>query len=369
MKKILIPVLLLFSSGAWSAVKNLAEQQIGDISIDAHQTNWATSDAWADGAIAHSAAVDKYGAMSFAQFDPSKGNLTQVVVTVGGSWIGELTAQNQGTAQNNTSIDSGQLTVTMAFDVFNDYTAGTFGNPSIELSGFTTLDANSNGALSTTDAFDAVALPTTLAPGETIVDDDVSGSFSGQTITYNAGDAGFVNFIGLGSWDMGCMARSDDEFDTSGGSPLTGHTAFAQCSASVAYTYEPNPATLGDKVWLDANKNGVQDSDESGVNDVTVRLYREGESTALETTTTSGGGLYLFEELDAGDYVVEFSNLPSGYQFTSKNAGSDTGADSDADASTGKTTTITLAAGDDDRTWDAGIYQPALLAQLATRSG
>jgi hypothetical protein len=246
-KKILAAAIigLAGATGVNAATINLAEQQIGDISAPSsdYQTNWATSAAWADGALNHSSTVDVYGAMSFAQFDASLGSLSQVVITVGGAWTGELTAQNQDTAQADTSIDSGSLTVTMAFDVFNDYATGTFGNPSIELSGFTSLDANNNAALSTTDAFDAVALPATLAPGETIVDEDVSGSFSGQTITYNAGDAGFVNFIGLGSWDMGCMARSDDEFDTSGGSPLTGHEAFAECSVSVQYVYDDTPPT------------------------------------------------------------------------------------------------------------------------------
>ena len=36
--------------------------------------------------------------------------------------------------------------------------------------------------------------------------------------------------------------------------------------------------SLGDYVWFDANKNGIQDPDESGVAGVTVRLYQANEN-------------------------------------------------------------------------------------------
>lgn len=120
------------------------------------------------------------------------------------------------------------------------------------------------------------------------------------------------------------------------------------------YDCTPLKGSLGDKVWLDANENGIQDSGESGVSSVTVKLYSG--ISLLKTTTTDASGMYLFSDLTAGSYQVEFV-LPSGYLFSPKDQGSDDSKDSDADVITGKTITISLATGQNDLKWDAGIYR------------
>ncbi len=38
------------------------------------------------------------------------------------------------------------------------------------------------------------------------------------------------------------------------------------------------PAALGDYVWIDLNRDGIQDPDEPGVNGVRVRLYTVDDS-------------------------------------------------------------------------------------------
>ncbi|MFA7419747.1 MAG: SdrD B-like domain-containing protein [Melioribacteraceae bacterium] len=115
-------------------------------------------------------------------------------------------------------------------------------------------------------------------------------------------------------------------------------------------------ASIGDKVWFDTDKDGVQDSGENGVQNVTVKLY-DCSNNLIGTKTTDANGLYLFADLNPGSYYVKFE-LPSGYLFTTKDA-TDDDKDSDADISTGKTICTDLVAGEDDLTWDAGIYQEA----------
>lgn len=78
---------------------------------------------------------------------------------------------------------------------------------------------------------------------------------------------------------------------------------------------------VGDTVWIDKNRNGIQDIDEPGVSDVVVRLYRVDEDgktgKAMMETKTDHNGKYLFDKLKEGKYVVEFdvSNTDS-YGYT-----------------------------------------------------
>ena len=114
------------------------------------------------------------------------------------------------------------------------------------------------------------------------------------------------------------------------------------------------PGAIGDYVWIDANGDGIQDTGESGLDGVTVKLY-DGSHNLKGTTTTSGGGFYIFEDLQPGDYYLEFVR-PADYDFSSKDQGGDDAIDSDVYTTTGKTDVTTLDAGETDLTWDAGLH-------------
>ncbi|XCC72832.1 SdrD B-like domain-containing protein [Staphylococcus delphini] len=84
---------------------------------------------------------------------------------------------------------------------------------------------------------------------------------------------------------------------------------------------EPQPATyeLGDYVWIDSNKDGIQNSNEIAVEGVKVTLTKQDGSTM--TTTTDKDGKYLFTGLENGTYTVTFSELPEGYTPTETQVG------------------------------------------------
>ena len=131
--------------------------------------------------------------------------------------------------------------------------------------------------------------------------------------------------------------------------------------ASVTVTAPAGTASLGDKAWIDANNNGVQDAGELGVAGVAVDLLdSSGTAIAGKSSTTDSNGMYGFTGLNAGDYSVKFGPL-SGYTFTPAKSGSDISKDSDADPTTGQTAVITVAAGSQNDTIDAG-----LIAQTST---
>ena len=113
--------------------------------------------------------------------------------------------------------------------------------------------------------------------------------------------------------------------------------------------------SLGDKVWIDTNEDGIQDNGEAGVNGVTVTLYDDND-VSVGSTNTDQNGNYLFDNLDAGNYYVKFT-LPSGYEFTSQNQGNNDNTDSDVDVTTGESDVVTLNAGDNITSVDAGLVQ------------
>jgi len=78
--------------------------------------------------------------------------------------------------------------------------------------------------------------------------------------------------------------------------------------------------SIGDRVWLDLNSDGVQDVAEPGLENVVVELD-DGVCTAgvdCVTQTTDSGGNYLFTDLAAGTYmvVVRAASLPGGVTQT-----------------------------------------------------
>jgi len=113
-------------------------------------------------------------------------------------------------------------------------------------------------------------------------------------------------------------------------------------------------STLGDRVWDDNNKNGIQDLGENGIANIEVKLYGI-DNVLISTIQTDNNGFYLFEELPLGDYYIQFIQ-PNGYLFTKKNQGDDRIIDSDADELTGKTDIIAVIPSTTDLSWDAGLY-------------
>ncbi len=130
----------------------------------------------------------------------------------------------------------------------------------------------------------------------------------------------------------------------------------------------PATSSLGDTVWHDVNGNGRQatDNSEPGVDGVTVRLFDAG-GTLVATTTTAGGGKYLFSGLVPGaQYSVEFviSTLPAGFIATVANNG-DEALDSDGDRSTGRSALYIAPQGGANLDVDFGIHQPNIDLQVS----
>lgn len=97
--------------------------------------------------------------------------------------------------------------------------------------------------------------------------------------------------------------------------------------------FAQTPLILGNRVWLDANANHLQDDWENGIGGVCVNLY-DSNGTLLQQTTSDSNGYYGFS-VEAGSYIVAFLK-PPGMEFAQKDAGQED-QDSDADPATGRT--------------------------------
>lgn len=87
---------------------------------------------------------------------------------------------------------------------------------------------------------------------------------------------------------------------------------------------------LGNRVWNDANQNGLHDPWEKGIGGVCVNLY-DADRNLLQQTTTDTNGYYGFN-VDPGQYYVAFLK-PDGMELTQKDGG-DEKVDSDVDPAT-----------------------------------
>jgi hypothetical protein len=132
-------------------------------------------------------------------------------------------------------------------------------------------------------------------------------------------------------------------------------------------------AALGDYCFHDLNANGVQDDQEPGVPGCTVDLYENPDGgacefdTALSSSLSTAGGLYMFENLVGGDYCLKLTP-PADFcidpatgadlgplAFSPRDQGSDDAADSDVNAY-GETASFSLGYNQTDMTRDAGLY-------------
>jgi fimbrial isopeptide formation D2 family protein/uncharacterized repeat protein (TIGR01451 family) len=122
-------------------------------------------------------------------------------------------------------------------------------------------------------------------------------------------------------------------------------------------------ASIGDKVWRDDERDGIQADWEPGLEGVLVELL-DGSGNPVDdptnpgnpyTVTTGPDGQYLFENLIPGDYQVRFTP-PADHNPTDKDQGGDDDQDSDIDTTTLTTDVITLVSGENNTATDAGFY-------------
>jgi len=160
---------------------------------------------------------------------------------------------------------------------------------------------------------------------------------------------------------------SDDTID-SDLDPVTCRSAsFTLASGQVMANVDAGfyrEATVGDRVWMDVNGNGIQDAGEQGLDGVAVNLLTAA-GIEVATDTTEGGGWYSFTVAHPGDYRLEFV-LPTGHSFSPQDVGADDTTDSDVYPNVGRTSVFAVTSGSMDQTHDAGLIPTIIRGRAFT---
>ncbi len=155
--------------------------------------------------------------------------------------------------------------------------------------------------------------------------------------------------------DQGTNDTIDSDFSQSTkNSGLIGVTAGGTVS-NLDVGFLPGTASIGNFVWNDTDRDGIQDSTEVGLAGATVRLFNSSNVLVGSTITTTSTGAYLFSGLQPGQYTVRVTP-PLGYLASPKDQGTNDTVDSDLDPITLSTAIITAVAGTESSQWDAGFF-------------
>ncbi|WP_159468563.1 SdrD B-like domain-containing protein [Dyadobacter sp. 3J3] len=203
----------------------------------------------------------------------------------------------------------------------------------------------------------------TINNGNLTIDKKISGT-NGSIIVTNgvstiSSDGGYSG-TNMKFWDENTTNHDFDHKNNNNPGVTTVYTVEKRTCVKVEVL-----GSIGDYVWFDKNKDGIQNNNELPATGIKVQLYQfvSGSWTQVVTAVTDSYGKYLFDDLQSGTYKVTFI-LPSGgkYFFTLKNSTtSDLDSDVDMTGNSGEIIIDTsFPAGNvkrDNLTVDAGMYE------------
>ena len=276
------------------------------------------------------------------------------------------------------SVASGDLTIDGAKDLTLDFG---FVKGAVAVGDYVWLDTNRNGIQDAGEkGIAGVTLTLTGPDGKPVT--DLSGAEVGPTATDASGKYQFTNLPTLpagqhytvtvtppsGYLATTANAGADRSVDSSTGSATSGDLVNnGDKDLTLDFGFVKPIVSVGDYVWLDSNRNGIQDAGEKGIAGVTLTLtgpdgnpVTNVNGTVVAPTTTDASGKYLFENLPTlpvGQHYTVTVTPPAGFIATVPNAGSDASVDS----STGSVASGDLVNnGDKDLTLDFGFVKPSV---------
>lgn len=235
-----------------------------------------------------------------------------------------------------------------------------FGAPSASIGNFVWYDANFNGLQDADEVGIAdvvvtlvnatgtvISTTTTSDNGEYLFADLDAGQY-GLVFTYDNANRTLTDY-NIDA-DLGSKGQSINDVFVAG--PINLILGADQSNWDIGF--KDKFGSVSDKVWIDANKDGLQDADEIGLADVEVRIINLDGNLVASTKTDEQG--YYNVEVPAGEYYAEF--LHEVYKdFTIYDFAADPNNNSDVDPNLGATDIFTVVGDETRKDIDAG-YLP-----------
>jgi protocatechuate 3,4-dioxygenase beta subunit len=199
----------------------------------------------------------------------------------------------------------------------------------------------------------------------------------------------FTNSTGSGAWStnfqVGSNPTIDSDVNVDVADPTRASTELLTLGAgdndltwdaAIVSTSSFRSSDLGDRVWDDANRNGIQDPGEMGKPGIVVRLYLVVETgasgasvndTLVATDTTDSNGIYGFQALDPGTYYIVVQ-VPTNFTVSPEFSGSNPAVDSNINPA-GRSGNVVLPEFTVDSTIDAGMYETPTVDPIPNEPG
>lgn len=347
----------------WSDLDRDGEQDTGEPGIEGVTVNLYND----LGVLVGTTTTNSVGYYHFGDLQPGTYGVG-FPVTLGNGHVLTIADNATDTTDSDADVGTGKTTtvVLTAGQNYPDFDAG-YVSPLASLGDYVWLDLDKDGVEGLGEpgiqgvtvtllnsAGIAIGTTTTNATGYYVFTDLQPGTYSVQfPVGLNSGA------LTLTSKDQGSDDAADSDANTTTGKTINVTLAAAEHNPTIDAGYVSPLASLGNYVWSDLNRDGIQDSGEPGIQGVTVNLLN-GSGQVIGSTITDATGYYHFTGLQPGDYKVQFptSLNNNGLVLSPADQGTLDEADSDADIGTGTSITITLAAGENNDSIDAGYYSP-----------
>ncbi|PAJ76268.1 hypothetical protein CJF42_00835 [Pseudoalteromonas sp. NBT06-2] len=122
----------------------------------------------------------------------------------------------------------------------------------------------------------------------------------------------------------------------------------------------PQKASISGLAWLDQDKNGIRNSNETHLAAIAVQLINQ-QGNIVASKTTNGQGEYSFTNLNAGNYSIKFT--PGIYNISPENQGNDRNFNSDIAIATATSPMLSLTAASNTTHIDIGLYQDEIISE------
>ena len=248
--------------------------------------------------------------------------------------VGSEPSQTIAAGDSNWTVDFGFYKLTLGNVVWEDYNNDGIhnaGEPGIagvsvtlyDVTGTTSISqttTDANGAYTFTNLYSGTyvvgVMPPTVANGAPYqsslgIGGEADPEGNVDDTSASVSDNG-VNVQGTGE------IRSNPITMTAGAEPTVVNATGSTTNPTLDFGLF-RPASLGDYVWFDQNRDGLQnEATPNGMNGVTVTLYYNGVPSLTQVTANDGSGnpgYYNFTGLVSGTYTVAFT-LPANYTWT-----------------------------------------------------